>query len=209
MADRVDALTGLGNAQALQEELARQIATGENVAVAVLDIDRFLEINTDFGHEEGDRILVALARALLAFQEGGVFRVSGDEFAAVMPGYSLEQAFLRMEALRAAVESAGFNVPDARELTVTIGVAQYPRDARDAGGLLKSADAALLTAKETGRNQVALPPNEEMVMKSCYYAAASVRRLRALAGRLRRKESVLLREALDDLLRKHDTPREE
>ncbi len=88
----------------------------------------------------------------------------------------------------------------------TIGVAQYPRDAKDARGLLQAADAALATAKESGRNQVALPPNEEMVMKSCYYPASSMRKLRALAERLGRKDSPLLREALDDLFRKYDIP---
>jgi len=93
-----------------------------------------------------------------------------------------------------------------RNLMVTIGVAQYPRDAKDARGLLQAADAALATAKESGRNQVALPPNEEMVMKSCYYPASSMRRLRALAERLGRKDSPLLREALDDLFRKYDVP---
>jgi diguanylate cyclase len=71
---------------------------------------------------------------------------------------------------------------------------------------MRTADAALTAAKESGRNQVALPPNEEMVMKSCYYTGAGVRKLRALAERLNRKESTLLREALDDLLRKYDQP---
>ncbi|MEP7188536.1 MAG: diguanylate cyclase, partial [Roseiflexaceae bacterium] len=122
-------------------------------------------------------------------------------------GMSLEQAFLQMETLRASVESSvRFELPDQRNLMVTIGVAQYPRDAKDTRSLLQAADAALATAKESGRNQVALPPNEEMVMKSCYYPASSMRKLRALAERLGRKDSPLLREALDDLFRKHDVP---
>jgi len=112
-----------------------------------------------------------------------------------------------METLRATVESSPrFELPDQRNLMVTIGVAQYPRDAKDARSLLQAADAALATAKESGRNQVALPPNEEMVMKSCYYPASSMRKLRALAERLGRKDSPLLREALDDLFRKYDIP---
>ena len=84
-----------------------------------------------------------------------------------------------METLRARVASSErFDLPDQRNVMVTIGVAQYPRDAKDARGLLQAADAALAAAKESGRNQVALPPNEEMVMKSCYYPASSVRKLR-------------------------------
>jgi hypothetical protein len=91
-------------------------------------------------------------------------------------------------------------------VTVTVGVAQHPRDAKDARGLLEASAAALQAAKEGGRNRVGLPPNEEMVMKSCYYPATSVRKLKTLAERLKRKESHLLREALDDLFRKYDVP---
>jgi plasmid stabilization system protein ParE len=91
-------------------------------------------------------------------------------------------------------------------VTLTIGVAQHPRDAKDARDLIAAANAALAAAKEAGRNQVALPPTEDMVMKSCYYPAGSLRKLKILAERLSRKESRLLREALDDLLRKYDAP---
>jgi len=89
-------------------------------------------------------------------------------------------------------------------ITITIGLAHYPRDTRDPNSLIKIAEAALYAGKEGGGNRVALPPSEEMVMKSVYYPATSVRRLKQLAERLGRKESVLLREALDDLLRKYD-----
>jgi predicted signal transduction protein with EAL and GGDEF domain len=139
---------------------------------------------------------------------GDVYRITGDEFAVVMPGMSLEDAFLHLESLRKQIEGAArqFGLPDQRAVTVTIGVAQRPRDAKDARGLLEASAAALQAAKEGGRNRVGLPPNEEMVMKSCYYPATSVRKLNTLAKRLSRKESHLLREALDDLFRKYDVP---
>lgn len=208
MVKHIDTLTGLPNRAALGPELDRLVAAGEPVALAVLDLDHFLEVNSAFGHDVGDQLLIGLAALLKESVPQGVYRISGDEFGAVLPGLSLEQAFLRMESLRASVHGHSFGLPDGREVTVTIGVAQCPRDARDRQGLMKAAGAALMAAKETGRNQVALPPNEEMVMKSCYYSAAAIRRLKALAEELRRKESVLLREALDDLLRKYDIPRE-
>jgi diguanylate cyclase len=210
MTQQLDALTGLPNRTALNSTLDRLVGEAESVALATLDIDRFLEINTAFGHEAGDRLLQALAALLAEVAPGNVYRLSGDEFAIVLPGVSLEQAFLRMEALRERVQgmSGSFGLPERREVTVTIGVAQYPRDARDVRGMLQAADAALQAAKENGRNQVALPPAEEMSMKSCYYSTASLRKLKALAERLGRKESQLLREALDDLLRKYDLPRE-
>jgi diguanylate cyclase (GGDEF)-like protein len=191
----------------LSGALKQAIDARSSIAVALLDIDSFMEINVDFGQAVGDRVLRVLAALLTDAAPASVYHLSGDEFAITLPGLSLEQAFLRMETLRASIESsARFELPDQRNLMVTIGVAQYPRDAKDARGLLQAADAALATAKESGRNQVALPPNEEMVMKSCYYPASSMRKLRALAERLGRKDSPLLREALDDLFRKYDIP---
>jgi hypothetical protein len=125
-----------------------------------------------------------------------------------------------MEHIRARVEAAqlpklpephhsGLASQEQRQITITVGVAQYPRDAKDLRGLMSAASAALLSAKENNRNQVALPPNEEMVMKSCYYPASSLRKLKVLAERLNRKESRLLREALEDLFRKYKTPGEQ
>jgi diguanylate cyclase (GGDEF)-like protein len=202
-----DPLTRLPNRLALDAALKQAIDASSSIALAMLDIDAFLEINTDFGQSQGDQVLRALAEILEEFAPGQVYHLSGDEFAFAMPQRTLEQAFLQMESLRLQVQaSERFELPDGRKLSVTIGVAQYPRDAKDARGLVQAADAALSSAKEGGRNQVSLPPNEEMVMKSCYYPASSIRKLKQLAERLGRKESPLLREALDDLFRKYDIP---
>jgi diguanylate cyclase (GGDEF)-like protein len=197
---------------ALEIELERLVEAGEGVALAMLDVDNLSEVNASHGHVAGDRALATLATVLGDTATWPLYRVAGDEFAFVLPGVSLEQAFLQMEALRQVVAGAGaaFDLPDGRGLTVGIGVAHAPRDARTARALFSAADAALGAAKENGGNQVALPPNEEMVMKSCYYSGSSLRRLKALAERLGVKESPLLREALDDILRKYksDTGRD-
>ena len=201
-----DALTGLSSRAAMTRALRQRMEAGADVALAMLDVDHFKEINDQFGHEAGDRLLQTLARLLEKEPCLTAYRISGDEFALLLPEMGLEQAFLRMEALRARIAAAAehFDLPEPREVTITIGVAQYPRDGKTADGLLKAADAALLSAKENGRNSVGLPPNEEMVMKSCYYPTTSVRKLKSLAERLNRKEAPLLREALSDLLRKYD-----
>jgi len=138
---------------------------------------------------------------------GENYRISGDEFAVVMADVPLEQAFLRMETLRREIEgaTARFGLPNHQPVTVGIGVAQYPRDAKDASSLVDAATSALRYCKDIGSNQVILPLNDEMVMKSCYYPGSSVRRLKTLAERLGKKESLLLREALQDLLRKYET----
>lgn len=204
--EHIDKLTELPNRAALDSTLKGIIEREDGVALALLDIDYFLEINDGFGYEMGDRVLQALAALLARHTPDAAYRISGDEFAIVLSNVTLEQAFLRMEALRARVQEAvdHFELPSRRAVTVTVGVAQYPRDAKDVRGVLSAAAAALEAAKEAGRNQVGLPPNEEMVMKSCYYSSSSMRKLKELAKRLNRKESHLLREALDDLLRKYD-----
>lgn len=209
-----DLLTGLPGREALREALNEALKERDSVALAVLDVDRFDAINVNFGAETGDRTLQVIAEVVAKEMAEGptgvsAYRLSGDEFALLLPNLTLEQAFLRMEGLRTRVQEAAerIGLPDKSEVTVTVGVANYPRDARDEAGLLKAADAALMNAKEQGRNAVGLPPNEEMVLKSCYYASASVRKLKALAERTGRKESALLREALGDLLHKYDTAR--
>lgn len=209
MESNKDALTGLPDRTALDQTLKTLVERDESFGLVLLDIDHFLAINEAFGHASGDGVLRTLANLLAEYGSEQAHRISGDEFALVLRGVSLEQAFLRMETLRGSVQAAveQFGLPDARTVTITAGVAQYPRDAKDVRGMWQAAAAALSSAKEGGRNQVGLPPNEEMVMKTCYYAASSVRKLKALADRLKRKESHLLREALDDLLRTYDLPR--
>lgn len=206
MTEERDELTGLAGRPALRTELEELIAREQEAALGLLDVDRLHEINQDLGRAAGDRVLAALGRILQTVPDGTAYRYSGDEFAVVLPGFTLESAFLSMEALRRQVEGAagGFGLPEGRPLTISIGVTQWPRDAGDVDRLLKQADAALYNAKEGGRNRVGLPANEEMVMKSCYYPSGALKRLKHVAERLGRTESRLLREALVDLLRKYD-----
>jgi len=204
----MDELTGLPGRPALEEAVRAGLARGSDFALALMDVDHFSSINEEAGHEAGDRVLATLGEVLKSAGIGEPYRVSGDEFAVLFPGTSLEQAFLQVERLRERVETERerFVLPAGKTVSVTAGVAAYPRDAKDLQSLMRAADAALMAAKEAGRNQVGLPPNEEMVMKSCYYSSGSLRKLKELAARLKRKESVLLREALADLLRKYDEP---
>jgi len=69
---------------------------------------------------------------------------------------------------------------------------------------MRKADLALYAAKDQGGGAVALTPGDDMILKSSYYSSAQLGRLRSLAERMKKKEAVLLREALDDLLRKHE-----
>jgi diguanylate cyclase (GGDEF)-like protein len=204
----VDQLTGLPGKKVLMEALSEAIATDESLTFAMLDIDGFMQVNDTLGHESGDTVVATVGHRLRRAAETKgwvVARTGGDEFGICLPGIPLERGFLLMEELRQEI-TAELRAGVASELGlgVSIGVANSPRDAKDAPALFRKADQALYQAKEAGRNQVALPWSEEMVMRSCYYTTTQVSRIKRLAEGLKRKESVLLREALDDLLRKYD-----
>lgn len=203
-----DQLTGLWRSPRFDSDLEQAIEDRDGVALALIDIDYFKQINDDYGHSVGDEVLKQLAKIISEGEEDYAYRIGGDEFAILMPLVSLEQAFLRMEKLRTRYQEASAQAhPKQQQTSVTIGVAHYPRDAKDIASLIAAASAAQAAAKESGRNQVSLPPNEEMVMKSCYYSSNAIQKLRTLSKKLNRKESPLLREALDDLIRKYDAPR--
>ena len=209
MIPQTDVLTGVLSATVFRERLDRAIDQEETISLALIDMDNFKTVNDTHGHKAGDVLLQALGRKLTeAAEELGGFagRLGGDEFALALPGVQLENAFLRLERLRqevAAQEQIIPEVPDYR-LGISVGLANHPRDVQSAADLISRADQALWSAKQAGRNAVALPPSEEMVLKTCHYTRAQVGRLKMLAERRSVKESTLLREALDDLLRKYD-----
>ncbi len=184
--------------------LEKKDATG---AVLLLDLDNFHQVNVQAGHAKGDAVLGAVVRILKKWAEDGwrVGRIGGDEFALFAAGTALETAFLRADRLRHDLNAAlAKEAPKGLKVTASIGVAGLPRDAKSASELMNKADLALYAAKEQGGDTVALAPGDEMVLKSSYYTAAQLGRLKALAERMKKKESVLLREALDDVLRKYD-----
>ncbi|TMC72724.1 MAG: diguanylate cyclase [Chloroflexi bacterium] len=178
------------------------------LTVLLVDLDNLHQLNTVHGREAGDRAIGAatteLARA--AKREGWTLgRIGGDEFALLAPGLTVEAAFLRADALRRDVDAAFAKaLARGQRCAVSIGVANIPRDARGPDELMRKADLALYAAKEQGGDTVGLTPADDMVLKSSYYSAAQLARLKALAERKKTKEAVLLREALEDVLRKYD-----
>jgi diguanylate cyclase (GGDEF)-like protein len=139
--------------------LHRLAAEGQSVAVLMLDIDHFKQVNDRHGHAAGDGVLSAFADlASSALRpEDLVGRLGGEEFAAVLPRTSLGDACQVAERLRARVAEEKFETPRGRllEVTVSVGLVYLP----DATGvsietLLARADEALYRAKALGRNRV-------------------------------------------------------
>jgi diguanylate cyclase (GGDEF)-like protein len=152
---RVDALTGLANRRALEEILAAEISRAQRfehqLAVVLLDLDRFKDINDSFGHAAGDVMLRTVSRLLtsLARQGDTVVRWGGEEFVVVLPETDLAGAHRFAERLRRTIEA--HPVGEMRT-SASCGVAtMVPEDTVEA--LLGAADQALYLAKSNGRNR--------------------------------------------------------
>ena len=145
-----DALTGLGHHGTFHEALERARGRREAIAVLVADLDGFKAINDTRGHQAGDRVLRETAAALSDQLRRGdeLFRIGGDEFAAILRVADPDEALAAGRRLREAVAERG-------EVTLSVGVA-VPRDGEDAAGVLARADQALYAVKGQGRDGVAL-----------------------------------------------------
>jgi diguanylate cyclase (GGDEF)-like protein len=148
----------------------RSAADGKPVpvlAVFLFDIDNFKSYNDSNGHLAGDKLLHELAQLVNgAVRKDDVFgRFGGEEFLLVMPHATAAQGLAVAEKIRHLIEGHPFPFTEKQpggRLTISGGVAQYPRHGHDAAGLLHAADEALYEAKRSGRNRV-LPAREEAV----------------------------------------------
>jgi len=174
------------------------------VAVALTDLDDFKGINDEYGHDTGDRVLVAWERTFASSLPKGsvVARLGGDEYVAALPGHTPESALIVLEEVRAHFASHEVDGVD-RELNATIGVAASPAHGTTADELQLAASTALMRGKREGGRRVAIYVEEKMTLKSNYYSRAALDRLAKLSGATSRTEASLLREALDDIFDKY------
>ncbi len=157
----LDSLTNLANRRAfrlsLENEFNRSLRYGDPVSLLLADLDHFKKINDTYGHPCGDAVLKETGRIILnAMRKVDlVARFGGEEFVVIMPNTGLDGACLAAERIRAAVENHHFEgLPEAGNITVSIGVTTLFEDVKDMDGLIKMADDALYRAKANGRNRV-------------------------------------------------------
>ena len=156
-----DPLTGLYNRRFFDEyftkELIRCKRSVTPISLLMVDIDHFKSVNDRFGHDVGDQVLELLGEILKS-----MFRVSdvscrfgGEEFLVLLPGLAHDQAYNRAEALRERFEQ---ETRDAEflysQVTISIGISNYPLHADNTRDLFRLSDKALYKAKELGRNKV-------------------------------------------------------
>jgi diguanylate cyclase (GGDEF)-like protein len=162
-AARTDAKTGLLNAAAWQREadteISRVLRGRLPLALLLVDVDHFKQVNDTHGHLAGDRVLASLAEVLRQQVRACdvVGRFGGEEFVVLLPGASTTEAVKIAERLREQVGATVTTAADARvSVTVSIGAAVLGRNGEDLHGLLAAADLALYRAKRAGRDQVCL-----------------------------------------------------
>lgn len=157
-----DPLTGLFNRRYLDETLPRELSrcqrSGESLTVAMLDLDHFKRFNDTYGHEAGDTVLRAVGDLLSCSLRTGDLpcRYGGEELTLILYGSTLENAQLRLDSFRQAVQQTHIPYRDGElpAITVSIGVAEAKPGETDAVAVLSRADAALYQAKAQGRNRV-------------------------------------------------------
>lgn len=156
-----DLLTGLPNRRAGMEALGQAWSaasrSGQELAVMMVDIDRFKSVNDTHGHAVGDRVLVDVGTVIrdCMRRHDHVSRLGGEEFLVILPGTGLDEARLAAERLRRAVRSASTAVGDASiSPTVSVGLARREDATATPDHLVAAADRALYAAKQRGRDRV-------------------------------------------------------
>ena len=160
-----DYLTGLKTRgyfeQQLELEFKRAERRRQKFALLMIDIDHFKQLNDTFGHHAGDQALRDVASILMKDMRevDTVARYGGEEFVIILPETTESGARYVAQRLRRAVEHAKFfagSPQTIQHLTISIGIAVYDTDAQFKRDLIEFADAALYSAKHSGRNQVML-----------------------------------------------------
>ncbi len=158
---RTDGLTGLSRRgpfeERLREEVARATSFRTTFSILMIDIDHFKHLNDSYGHQVGDEVLKTVAARLKEglYETDVIARYGGEEFICLLPRCDPAGLLIKAEQLRQRVADQSFVIGvEAIQVTISLGIAHFPRDASSAEGVLAAADKALYAAKAAGRNRV-------------------------------------------------------
>lgn len=198
---QTDSLTGLYNHryfhERLRRELTRSASAHENVAVVMIDIDDFKKVNDVFGHAVGDDVLVELADHLRATVRATdvVCRIGGEEFAVIVPSSHEAHALALAGRLTQRLDDVALGL--AGKVALSIGIAQGPEHAANPRELVACAEAAMMTAKARGKNQVVLfddsateRPAPHAARGEDIRSIAHLKMLQSLVGKLNRSNDI-------------------
>jgi len=169
-----DSLSGLANRRMFNDEIKRMVATslrsGHCLALVLIDLDHFKQINDTLGHDAGDAMLVAVAQRLLSAmrETDRVVRLGGDEFAILLPDVDGVAAVERVcERIFAALAPPVTHRGSSLQPRASGGAALCPQDARTPDDLYKSADIALYESKRAGRNGWRISTSSDVAAVPC------------------------------------------
>jgi diguanylate cyclase (GGDEF)-like protein len=198
---QTDSLTGLYNHRyfhdRLRAELTRASRARDCVAVLMLDIDDFKRVNDVYGHGAGDQVLTELADLLRAALRGSdvVCRLGGEEFGVIMAGGDAGDALNLARRLTDTL--AEFEFGPAGKMTISVGISEGPEHAMNPRELVACSEAAMMTAKARGKNQIVLFDEQSTERPDGVPAAgrdvrsiAHLKMLQSLAGKLNRLNDV-------------------
>ena len=156
-----DAMTGLNNRRFLEEFVDTMVTNVQRkqgkLSILMLDLDYFKMVNDTYGHDAGDTVLKTLAKTLRQSVRASdmVIRYGGEEFLIILNDSDGETAMTIAETIRERVEALKIQIGSTMlQKTISIGVAEFPKDSETFWQAVKFADVALYRAKETGRNRV-------------------------------------------------------
>jgi len=158
---QIDHLTGLYRRShfenVLQIELKRAKRHRSKFSIVFFDLDNFKKVNDTYGHLAGDHVLTKVADIILSNQreEDTAVRYGGEEFVLIMPHTNSIQALIFAERVREKVEAVDFNFDNKiMNLTISGGISTFPENGDKVKDLLKAADSALYSAKNSGKNEI-------------------------------------------------------
>lgn len=159
-----DPLTGVYNVRRLesmlQDEISRARRYSRPISFLMIDVDNLKSYNDTLGHQRGDVTLSQIASILdtQTREVDKVFRYGGDEFCVILPETDSPEATIVAEKVRRSVSEFHFSGEDkipGPGITISVGIATYPKDSSEEEGLIRKADEALYAAKQKGRNTIA------------------------------------------------------
>lgn len=156
---RIDPLTKLYNRTALQETLISSISRSDTEQIkpslAIMDLDFFKHVNDEYGHINGDLVLITLAEIITKIMSSSrkAFRFGGEEFVLLFEGFSQEQVRDRLDSIRKTFSETRFSFAPDKSFTLSAGIAEI-KSGDNPSSWIERADKALYFAKEHGRNQI-------------------------------------------------------
>jgi diguanylate cyclase (GGDEF)-like protein len=162
-------LSELENRESLLRDLSSQLQGASCVALLFIDLDHFKQVNDQLSHTQGDQCLAMVARTISSVlrHRGKLYRVGGDEFCAMLPNFSVEEAAATAERIRGSIDALE-PIGGKIKVTASIGVASTDqRKLSAAEDLIRAADEAMYVSKFTTKNRVCVwPPGQQEVAQA-------------------------------------------